>query len=291
MFEIIFNPVAGKNRAAKFRRILETRLRERNIPHRFHETRSPGDAVRLTRRLTEGRADECDIVAMGGDGTLNEALNGIADPSKARLGIIPCGSGNDFAAVAGIPTAAEGALDVLLNCEPRFTDYLECGGVRAINAIGTGIDVEILRRYNRLKLLKGSPGYLAAFLLTLSGFRAKRFSEISEAAPRPHNALIACVGNGRRIGGGIPVCPEAVLDDGLMDIVIVDDIPRRGIPGSFVRLMKGQILKLPTTTFRRDSRLRLAAEAPMPVQVDGEIYEGLPFDVRVVSGALRVYRP
>lgn len=261
-------------------------------PHRFHETRSPGDGIRIARQLTASDSQDCfDIVAMGGDGTLHEVLNGIADPSKVRLGIVPCGSGNDFAAVAGIPASAEGALNVLLSGEARFTDYLECGGIRGINAIGTGIDVEILRRYNRMKLLKGSAAYLSSLVLTLFSYRAKRFSEKRAGETRSHNALIACAGNGRRIGGGIPVCPKAVIDDGLMDIVIVDDIPRRGIPGGFVKLMKGQILNLPTTAFRRDSRLRLESEGPLPIQIDGEIYEGLPFDVRVISQALRVYRP
>ena len=292
MLHIIVNPIAGKGRSARYRQIIEERLRAKNIPHRFHETRSPGDGSRIARQLTASEKQECfDIVAMGGDGTLHEVLNGIADPSKVRLGIIPCGSGNDFAAVAGIPATAEGALDALLGCEARFTDYLECGGIRGINAIGTGIDVEILRRYNRMKLLKGSAAYLTSLVLTLFSYRAKRFTEQRAEELRSHNALIACVGNGQRIGGGIPVCPEAVIDDGLMDIVIVDDIPRRGIPGGFVRLMKGEILRLPTTTFRRDSRLRLESDGLLPIQIDGEIYEGLPFDVRVISGALRVYRP
>lgn len=291
MFHIICNPIAGRGRTVRYRRSLEALMRQKDVPHRFYESRGPGDVTRLARQLTDGRTEVCDIVAMGGDGTLNEVLNGIADPGRARLGILPCGSGNDFAAVAGIPAGAKEALDVLMNCQARFTDYLECGGVRGINVIGTGIDVDILRRYGRMKLLKGSPAYLASLVLTLFNFRAKRFSVVSDGKAQPHSAFIACAGNGRRIGGGIAVCPEALLDDGLMDVVIVDDIPRRRMPGAFVRLMKGRILTLPTTDFRRVSRLRLESEEPMPLQIDGEIHEDLPFDVRVVSGKLRVYRP
>lgn len=291
VFHIICNPIAGKGRVSRFRRAVEAGMLEKGMPFRFYETDGPGDALRTARRLTAGGSGDVDIVVMGGDGTLNEVLNGLEDPSMVRLGLIPCGSGNDFAAVAGIPATPEGALDLLLNGAARYTDYLECGGVRGINAIGTGIDVEILRRYNRMKLLKGSAAYLASLILTLRDYQAKRFDEVSDGGRRSHNALIACVGNGRHIGGGISVCPEAVIDDGLMDIVIVDDIPRRRIPGAFLRLMKGQILDLPTTDFRRDSRLRLESKEPMPVQIDGEIYENLSFDVRVVSEALRVYRP
>ena len=290
MLRFIYNPIAGKGKAPRFREALEPRMQALGVEYEFHDTRRRGDSAAIARALTNGGA-ETDIVAMCGDGTLHGVLNGIADPSKVRLGIIPCGSGNDFAAVANIPPTAEGALDVLLGCEARFTDYLECGGIRGINAIGTGIDVEILRRYNRMRLLKGSAAYLASLVLTLLRYRARRFSEAQAGETRSHSALIACAGNGRRIGGGIPVCPEAIIDDGLMDIVIVDDMPGRSLPGGLVKLMKGQILQLPTTNFRRDSRLRLESEEAMPIQIDGEIYEGLPFDVRVISRALRVYRP
>ena len=291
MLHFIYNPIAGKGKSAQFHVALQAKLEGLGVAHAFHETKGRRDAIDIARRLTEGAAEPVDIVAMGGDGTLNEVLNGLAQPSNVRLGIIPCGSGNDFAAVAGIPDTPDGALSLLLNGKAKPTDYLECGGVRGINAIGTGIDVDILRRYGRMKLLKGSAAYLASLVLTLFTFRAKAFRERAEGGDLEHRAMIACCGNGQRIGGGIPICPEAVIDDGLMDIVIVDDVPRHSIPGSFVKLMKRKILELPTTAFRRDKRLVVESDAPMPIQIDGEIYEDLPFDVKVVSGALKVYRP
>ena len=167
MYHFIYNPIAGNGKAAQAHRIIESRLTGEHIPHRFHETRGPGDAVRLTRELT-GDGRECDVVAMGGDGTLNEVLNGLRDPAEARLGIVPCGSGNDFAAAAGIPADPARALGIIRSGEAKPTDYLECAGVRGINAIGTGIDVDILRRYARMKVLKGSAAYLASLLLTVA---------------------------------------------------------------------------------------------------------------------------
>ncbi len=292
MLHFVYNPIAGKGRSVQFRTALEGRLRALGVEHAFHETHRRREAIDIARKLTAGAAGEpLDLVAMGGDGTLNEVLNGIADPSKVHLGIIPCGSGNDFAAVAGIPQTPEGALDTLLHGEAKPTDFLECSGVRGINAIGTGIDVEILRRYARMNVLHGSAAYLASLILTLFSYRAKAFREVAEGGEKPHRALIACCGNGQCIGGGIPVCPEAAIDDGLMDIVIVDDISRPRIPGAFMKLMKRQILTLPSTDFKRASALRLASDGPMPVQIDGEIYEDLPFDVHLVTGQLRVYRP
>ena len=291
MLHFIYNPIAGKGRARRFREALEARLTANGAPYRFHATHNRGEAGDIARQLSEEAHGELDIVAMGGDGTLHEVLNGLTDPSRVRLGLAPCGSGNDFAAVAGIPKTAEGVAELLLGGKTKFTDYLECGGVRGINAIGTGIDVDILRRYERMKLLKGSAAYLASLILTLFEYRPRRFTELTDEGPRPHSAFIACAGNGRHIGGGIPICPRARIDDGLLDIVIVDDIRSSRIPGAFVKLLRRRILDLPTTRFRRDTRLCIRSDAPMPIQIDGEIYEGLPFDVRVIPGVLRVYRP
>ncbi len=292
MLHFIYNPIAGKGRARRFREALEARLTANGAPYRFHATHNRGEAGDIARQLDEATPQgDLDIVAMGGDGTLHEVLNGLTDPSRVRLGLAPCGSGNDFAAAAGIPKTAEGVADLLLGGKAKYTDYLECGGVRGINAIGTGIDVDILRRYERMRVLKGSAAYLVSLILTLFKYRPRRFSELTGEGQRPHSAFIACAGNGQRIGGGIPICPKASIDDGLMDIVIVDDIRPSRIPGALVKLMRGRILELPTTLFRRDRRLCIQSDAPMPIQIDGEIYEGLPFDVHLVSGVLRMYRP
>lgn len=291
MLHFVYNPIAGKGKAEHFRAALDARLNREGVPFAFHETHRRREAIDIARSLTENAVETTDIVAMGGDGTLNEVLNGLADPAKVRLGIIPCGSGNDFAATAGIPATPEGALDVLLRGEAKYTDYLECGGVRGINAIGTGIDVDILRQYARMKVLKGSAAYLASLVTTLFVYRSRRFTEINGGAEIPHNALIACASNGQTFGGGIPICPDAVIDDGLMDIMIVDDIARPGIPGAFIKLLKRRIKDVPTAKHARRAELRIRSDARMPIQIDGEIYEDLPFDVRLIHGKLRVYRP
>ena len=293
VYHFIYNPIAGKGKAPRFRAALEARFKASGVEYVIHETQGRHHAVDLAKRLTEGASVDVpvDIVVMGGDGSLHEALNGMIDPAAVRMGILPCGSGNDFAAAAGIPETPEGALDVLLNSTAKPTDYLVCGGVRGINAIGTGIDVDILRRYNCMKLLKGSAAYLASLIITLFVYAPRRFSEVHDVASVPHRAFIACAGNGTRFGGGIPICPKASIDDGLMDVVIVDDIRKLHIPKAFIKLMQARVLELPTTVFRQQQRLQIAADVPMAIQIDGEIYEDLPFDVRVVPGGLRVYRP
>ena len=288
MLHIIYNPIAGHGRAARFREAVAKALDAGGLEYRFHETAASTDAGAIARRLTA--AGETDIAAMGGDGTLHEVLNGLLDPSQVRLGLIPCGGGNDFAAVAGIPVNPEGAAALLIRGEAKPTDYMVCSGVRGINLIGAGFDVDILNIYNRQRL-KGSAGYALALLRALIGFHFYAFEEEVDGRRIPRNALIACAGNGRRCGGGITLCPEASIDDGLLDILIVDGLRKRQIPGALVKLVQKRLNDLPFTCARRDAMLRVISDPPMPIQIDGEIYESLPFDVRIVHGELRMFRP
>lgn len=289
MYHFIYNPTAGKGKAQRARTAIEGKLRMLNVPYAFHETHARGDARRIAQELTHQGVRE--ITAIGGDGTVHEVLNGIEDPGCVNLGVIPCGSGNDFAAAAGIPADPETAVELILKGEPLRTDYMECAGVRGLNVIGAGIDVEILRRCYRAKVLKGSVNYFVSLLISLVKFVQYRFSSERDERRGTHEGLIVCACNGRQFGGGIAICPDAVYDDGQMDVVIVQDVKKAMIPGALVKLVSGKILRQPYTLHERARRLRAAFDRPAPIQIDGEIYEDLPFDVKIVSGELKMYRP
>ncbi len=252
------------------------------------ETTAPRDAVRIAKELTQ--QGEADIVVMGGDGTVNEVLNGLVDPSKVRLGLIPCGSGNDFAAAIGIPRTPEGSLELILNGEAKRTDYLVCSGVRGLNVIGAGIDVDILKRSYRAKVLRGSLNYLVSLIVSLIHFKNYSFTAELDGRESKHEGFIVCACNGRRIGGGIPICPDAVCDDGKLDIVVVDGIRKSMIPGALIKLLRSQILKQKYTIHTLAPELKARFDRPTTIQIDGELYDNLPFDVSVVHDQLRVYR-
>ena len=289
MLHFIYNPTAGKGKAQRFRVAIEARMQALGIAYSFWETKCPRDATRIARELTE--SGEADIIAMGGDGTVNEVLKGLSDPSAVRMGVIPCGSGNDLAAVLRIPATPEGALDVLVCQTPKATDYLVCSGVRGLNVIGAGIDVEILRRSYRARFLRGSLNYFAALVGALAQFHSYRFRSEFNGITADHDGLIICACNGQRIGGGIPICPAAVLDDGQMDVVLVEGARKRMLPRALVQLMRGKILGQSYTRHALTQRLRVRFAQPATVQIDGELYDDLPFDVRIVPSGLKVYRP
>jgi len=288
VLNFIYNPTAGKGKAQRFRSSIEEKLKELGVAYRFWETGGKRDAEAIARRLTE--SGEKDIIAMGGDGTVNEVLNGLYDPGAVNLGLIPCGSGNDFAAAVGIPATPEGALNVLLDCQPKYTDYMECSGVRGLNIIGTGIDIEILKRCYRAKLLKGSLNYFVSLVRALLKFDFYRFRTEFNNHSKDHNALIVCICNGKRFGGGLRICPEALQDDGLLNVVMVEDVRKWMIPGALLKLLQGRILEKAYTKHEKTEHLKVVFDQPTTIQIDGELYENLPFDVKVVSNRLRMYR-
>lgn len=286
MYHIIFNPVAGKKIAQKNLTLVEKGLRERGLAFARHETCAAHDAEEIARRLS--LAGETDIIVMGGDGTLHETLNGLVDPAKTRLGLIPSGTGNDFAGKAGISMDAEKALSLIVDGEAKPTDYLEVDGVRCMNVGGIGIDVDVLERCQRGKL-KGKIKYLMSLIQSLLSFKGLPILIESDGVVEKHNALLAAACNGAQFGGGISICPKADVQDGLLDVVVVDCISKIKLLGAFLKLMKGKILEYPLTRHFRCERVCFTPDTPCTAQLDGELYKNLKFDVKVRKG-LHFYR-
>lgn len=287
MYHIILNPVAGKCQAQKNLAIVESFLSSRGIDYEEHRTCGVHDAEDIARRLT--LAGETEIIVMGGDGTLHEVINGLADPTKVNIGLIPSGTGNDFAEKAGIPENAEKAIALIVDGEAKATDYLEVGGKRCMNVGGIGMDVDVLERCSKGKI-KGKIKYLMSLLQSLFAFKGLPILIESEGKTEKHDALIAAVCNGSQFGGGIVICPVAEPDDNLIDVIIVDCIGGKlKIIKAFFELMKGRVLQYPLTTHFRCESVRFSTDTPCTAQLDGELYPALTFDVKLCKG-LRFYR-
>ena len=285
MLNIIVNPKARK--AEKLVRETDARLKEAGAEHRFFYSHKHGDAIKYAHSLTA--AGQTELIALGGDGTVNEVLSGAADPARLTLGIIPAGTGNDFASAFGIPMGVK-ALDLILNTEPKPTDYLECGTRRSLNIAGTGIDVEILRRCERSKGSKKGR-YFRSLLFTLLHYRGTKLIVSANGETREYTAMIAAACNGRQLGNGIPLCPVAEVDDGQMELIVVDCPPRGKLLPMLLKMLRGKLLELPVThrVSCREAHIS-APEGKLFVQFDGEILEEDALGVRLMGGGLRVWR-
>ncbi len=290
MLDLIINPIAGGNLGKKMLKnvtLIENRLRERGAEFTFHYSSQKGDATKITADLI--RSGATDIIAVGGDGTLHEVINGFSDFDRVTLGIIPCGTGNDFASALHLPLDVEKAVDVILDNSPKFTDFMQMPTVRGLNVIGMGIDVDVLKRYQKLKK-KTKFGYTSSLVKTLFVFKCIEFNAQFNDENKKYNSFIAGVANGNVFGGGIPICPTASPCDGKLDFIAVDAMNKLKIINAFIKLKKSKILTLKQTHHHTTQEIEIKVDCPYTVNVDGELYDNIPFKVKVISNTLRVYR-
>src|SRR5881227_3418128 len=217
---LIFNPAAGRGRARRHVEEAEEYLRSLGARVESIASRSPDD---LTRLAAEGSRGGCDrVVVCGGDGTLHRAVRDF-DLAGAPLALLPLGSGDDFAKVCGIPRDLRGACEVAVRGAIREVDVAHANGIRYLGVAGLGFDSEVARYANEnAKFLRGSAVYLYAILRVLPRFQPHRV----RIDGRDEVIMFAAAGNSRQYGGGIRITPDAVVDDGLLDLCIVHQTSR-----------------------------------------------------------------
>lgn len=290
MLDFIINPIAGGKHGKKTRQVasvLEQILKEKNVSYRLHLTSYKGHAKELTKILISRGAS--DIIVVGGDGTLHEVVNGFSNFEKVNLGLIPCGTGNDFASALNIPLDPQKALDIILNEQPKYVDFMQLGDVRGINIIGTGIDVDVLKRYEKLKR-KNKFNYTGCLIKTLFNFEYTDFTAKIDQREEKYRSFIACIANGNVYGGGIPVCPPANPTDNKLNFVAVKSMAKIKIINAFIKLKKGKILLLKQSEHFECDSVKIQTQKPCTINVDGELYENIPFEVKIVPNTLKMYR-
>ena len=291
MIDFIINPLAGGKNGKKVKAaisIIENKLNALKTEYALHYTEYPKNATELTKTLIAGGATS--IVVVGGDGTLHEVLNGFSEFDRVNLGLIPCGTGNDFAHAAKIPEDPEKALNIVLKNRPEYTDFMQMPTVRGMNIIGMGIDVDVLNRYEKSSR-KTKLTYTLCLIKSLFKFDYSDFSvETSDGKKEHYRSIIACVANGYRYGGGISICPPANPFDKRLNFVAIKEIKKIKLIGAFLKLKKGKVLSLPQAVHYDVREIKITPKGHYTVQVDGQLYDEIPFEVKIVSDTLKMYR-
>ncbi len=281
---LIVNPEAGSRRTMQALPEIDHLLRTRGAKFEFHFTDEPGHATQLVQEL--GRDFDV-IVSVGGDGTINEILNGMPDLDKP-LGIIPIGTGNDFALSCSIPVSSvESAIDILLKHELKTLDVGEVNGRRFINVMGLGFEGRANDIGQKLAFMKGAPKYILAIGFTFFSYhRILMHVEFNDTILNEKMFLIS-VGNGWNVGGGLQLTPRARLDDGKFDLCVVKQIARYRIVTNFLKLYNGTIGDLPEIEHFQTDHLVIESETAIPVHTDGERILPVPhrFDVSIHPAA------
>lgn len=287
MYTLIVNPTAGSGYALKVERQLRKRLEDMHETWEVLHTERPGHATALAREAA-GRPGCRGVIAVGGDGTAYEVACGLLN-SGIPLGIIPAGTGNDFIKSTGIPRKPLDALEAILKGAPRPVDVGRLNDRMFLNVCGTGFDVQVLDHTLAAKrYMRGILPYLVGLLRAIFHFQPVDVSLSVDGETRRQRVLVCSIANGCYIGGGIPICPDARPDDGLLDVVLVENRPRWQIPFYLPGLLMGKIGRFRVTTHRRCREVRLASPG-MRVNVDGEILQMDEAVFSILPGKLTLY--
>lgn len=289
----IVNPAAGKGHAIAMAKHIKTRFENTSLNWRIVKTWEPGHATILAREAAANQPD-IHIYSVGGDGTVNEIVNGLAG-TEASLGILPCGSGND--AIRTLTNVHDPILllEGLIDARTVLTDLGRLNDRWFLNIASVGFDAEVVDRTRNYKKLPLVPGSLAYILGVLSALIQRNLHEVTfsldNGEPETTSLLLAAFANGRFYGGGMQPVPHASMTDGLLDCCRVSPLSRLRILGFFPLFMKGKHTHLKEVVLTPFHHLHLESKTLLPVNIDGELSFAQTVDVSVHPGLLRLKQP
>lgn len=290
MLYLVYNPVAGRGRAPAALSVATGLLDAARTEYVVHQTQGPGHATELAAAAPPGAT----VVAVGGDGTVHQVVKGLlagGAPSHV-LGVLPVGSGDDFAFALGLDRGdLPGAVARLLANEPRLIDLPSVNGEPFVNALGVGFDAEVAHRLELApQFLKGLAAYLYAVLATLGRLKTVGVVvSLDGAEVYRGKSLVVASQNGPRTGGSFVFSPAARLDDGALDLVIAGDLGVFATLALLPKVMKGKHLGDPSVSWFRGSSLRFEFDEPRYAHADGEsLGQAASFTVTVAPRALNV---
>ena len=310
-YMVLLNPAAGHGRVGRSREKIERALREAGLDVHVVETQSAEQtAVRACEAACSGGA----VIAVGGDGTVHHVARGVAEGGSGALGVIPLGTGNDFARMLGMPRNLRAAALALRAAVPVPMDYgvvrwWEGGRPaqrRFVNAVGIGFDAQVAREVVAFKALPGFTGYLAAVLRTLRHWQAPSVVVATGKGGRPVTCytgplLLATVGNGATSGGGFRLTPEASLTDGLFDLCLIQAAPARRVLQLLPHVLRGRHGAAPEVQMHHARHVHLQTVAGegvrppqgLPIHADGEVLteQAGRVEIDIVAGGLSVLMP
>lgn len=286
-FYLICNPTAKSGTAKDAEQRAIAYLKSRGADVTVGLTAYPGHATELSRQAAKDGYDV--IAAVGGDGTMRETALPLVG-TGVTFGLIPCGSGNDFARALRIPTDPEAAAELLLSGTDRMLDAGRANDEVFFNVAGFGFDVDVLdyTEIYKPKCKNGSAAYLRGLLRALFGLKLRRSVITFEDGTMEKDVLLIAAGNGRFFGGGLEVTPNADPADGLLDICIIHDVNFFTALTVLPKFMKGKHLGTRFVTYRKERRVSVVCEPESRIEVDGERMPGTPVTFEVLPSALKM---
>ena len=294
----IVNPAAGKcDRTVQLKNLVETILGSRGLEYEIEISKGPGDCEALARQAAS-TGEDLRIYACGGDGTLNEVINGAAGYDNVAVTHYPSGSGNDFVKMFDEPGAFRD-LERLLECQEAHMDLIRCRSGSVVryagNVCSMGLDARIgtqIEKYRRLPLITGKGAYVLSTVNNLlQGIHRPYQVELNGQRFRGEQTLV-CVCNGRWYGGSFNPCPDAEPDDGLLDVLLIKGVSLLKVAMVIGNYQKGQYARYPEIIRHfRTEKLKITCDEENVVNLDGEAIFSREIEVSVAPRQLRFFYP
>jgi YegS/Rv2252/BmrU family lipid kinase len=290
-FAVIVNPKAAGGKAIKKLPEISATASSVTPEYLLHITSSIEDARLRAREFADLGIER--IVAVGGDGTFNEVANGILE-SNARpaLGIVPAGTGCDLPRTLGVPTGVAESLVFAMSADARPMDVglakTSTGERYFLNVAGMGFDAKVANRAQQKKRLTGKKAYMVALAQELTDFGYIEVRMEVNGKEIATKAVFVSVANAQFLAGGFHFAPMARIDDGLLDLAIIDDISLPGFVKAVPSVMRGKHLSNPHWSHYTTTHVKVTSSTPALVQVDGEIVGTSPAEFSIAPKAIDV---
>ena len=290
----IINPAAGKvDKTTEYSALIKTLCEKKGLSYRIALSQGPGDITRIAREAAE-TGKEVRIYACGGDGTLNEAVNGVAGYPNAAVTCYVCGSGNDFVKIFSNPDAFR-SLERLLDAQETQFDLIEVNDSYALNICCVGLDARVgnkMAQYKRLPHVSGSGAYILSTVVNVvQGISEHYVIEVDGERIDDRQTMI-CIANARWYGGGFHAVPDADPADGLLDVLIVKKLNLIQVAGVIGKYKEGRYKELPELVRHiRTNAIRVICDKETPINLDGEIRNASVADCRISRNKVRFFYP
>ena len=297
--KVIVNPAAGAGRTARLWPQIMGLFKRHGLRFEHELTEAPGHAIELAKSAIKKGFEM--VVSVGGDGTINEVVNGLYRAGSIReaiLGIISTGTGSDYIRTIGLPRRYENACRCLVQPKKQTVDlgiveYTDNGQKAErifVNFAGMGFDAEVVRRTTQKYKAMGSMlSYLLAILTTFTSYRNRDVSLTIDGKAVDKRVCTVLINNGKYGGGGMFAAPDASIDDGLFDVVIIGDVSKPDLLRSLPRIYRGTHLTHPKVTVKKAKEVQVQSSGGrVQLQADGELLGELPSRFRVLPAALNI---
>ena len=286
MLILAINPLSGRGHARKRALVAKQYFADRGVPVALVEGRSLIDfREKLMNELEQGSISG--VVAFGGDGFIHEIIQHVV-PRDISLGVIPCGTGNDFARSIGIyRLSLTQQLELITVSDSRTIDLGQVGSIWFAAILSTGFDALVNERANLMQWPKGRMRYNIAMIEKILALTAHRYRLRLDADSVEVEATLVTVANGTSYGGGMKVCPDASLNDGLFDVMVLGKVSRIELLKVFPKVYSGRHVGHPAVTFYRCREIEIIGSGSS--FADGEPISSLPLTAQCISNAVKVW--